>query len=85
MTAARPSGLGRPVAYLVVTDGTPVYDKHGERVGVVEHVLADEDLDIFHGLVVHPSAPRPVHPGRPAESPLEKRLRHAWDWITGNR
>ena len=45
--------LGAPIAYLVLRTGTPVYDRDGERVGVVEHVLADEAVDIFHGLVVH--------------------------------
>jgi uncharacterized protein YrrD len=45
--------LGPPVAYLALTDGTPVYDRTGRLVGVVEHVLADFDLDIFHGLIIH--------------------------------
>jgi hypothetical protein len=45
--------LGRPIAYLVLKEGTPVYDRNGGRVGVVEHVLADEAVDIFHGLIVH--------------------------------
>jgi hypothetical protein len=48
--------LGRPIAYLVLHDGTPVFDAGGHRVGVVEHVVADEPMDIFEGLVVrtHP-------------------------------
>ncbi|WP_327002555.1 hypothetical protein OHA72_46780 [Dactylosporangium sp. NBC_01737] len=29
-----------------------MYDRDGTRIGVVEHVLADEGSDIFHGLVV---------------------------------
>ncbi|MGH4025130.1 MAG: PRC-barrel domain-containing protein [Pseudonocardiaceae bacterium] len=45
--------LGLPIAYLVLKVGTPVYDRHLERIGIVEHVLADEDVDIFHGLIVH--------------------------------
>ncbi len=45
--------LGPPVAYLALKEGTPVYDRHGERIGAVEHVLADEPMDIFHGLIVH--------------------------------
>jgi hypothetical protein len=45
--------LGRPVAYLVLADGTPVYEPGGERIGVVDHLLADEHHDIFHGIVVH--------------------------------
>lgn len=111
--------LGPPVAYLALADGTPVYDRNGRPVGVVEHVLADTDLDIFHGLVIHT---KPL-PGRhlyadadqiselhergvllavdegdlhePSESsrrprdsreetPLEARIRHAWDWISSH-
>jgi hypothetical protein len=45
--------LGNPVAYTVLRDGVPVYDPDGERIGVVEHVLADEISDIFEGLVIH--------------------------------
>jgi hypothetical protein len=46
-----PDKLGAPVAYLALKDGTPVYDSNGERVGVVEHVLADNN--IFEGVIVH--------------------------------
>ena len=45
--------LGRPVAYLALKDGTPVYDRTCQRIGVVEHVVADEPTDIFEGLIVH--------------------------------
>jgi hypothetical protein len=45
--------LGAPIAYLVLKEGTPVYDREGNQVGVVEHVLSDEPVDIFHGLIVH--------------------------------
>jgi hypothetical protein len=44
--------LGEPVSYLVLKDGTPVFDSSGEPAGEVEHVLADEAEDLFHGLVV---------------------------------
>jgi hypothetical protein len=44
--------LGDPISYLVLTDGTPVYASGGQRVGVVEHVLADADADVFDGLIV---------------------------------
>ena len=47
-----PEDLGAPVAYLVLKRGTPVYDRAGDRVGSVEHVLADEPQDVFHGLLV---------------------------------
>jgi hypothetical protein len=52
--------LGPPIGYTVLREGTPVYDRGGNRIGVVEHVLADEPVDIFHGLIVHT---RPL-PGR---------------------
>ena len=47
-----PEDLGAPVAYLVLKDGTPVYDRSGARAGSVEHVLADDGADVFHGLIV---------------------------------
>jgi hypothetical protein len=45
--------LGRPVAYTALEEGTPVYDRAAARVGVVEHVLAAMDQDIFEGLLIH--------------------------------
>jgi len=45
--------LGPPVAYLGLREGTRVYDPHGKRIGVVEHVLADDPMDLFLGLIVH--------------------------------
>ena len=47
-----PEDLGAPVSYLVLKNGTPVYDSSGDRAGEVEHVLADEPEDVFHGLIV---------------------------------
>jgi sporulation protein YlmC with PRC-barrel domain len=47
-----PEDLGPPVSYLVLAEGTPVFDRSGDRVGTVEHVLADEGADVFHGLLV---------------------------------
>ena len=47
-----PEDVGAPQSYLVLADGTPVYDRSGNRVGEVGHVLADDRVDIFHGLVV---------------------------------
>jgi hypothetical protein len=44
--------LGAPVSYLALQTHLPVYDRDGNRIGVIEHVLADEGSDIFHGLVV---------------------------------
>ena len=112
--------LGRPIAHTALADGTPVYKPDGERIGVVDHVLADEPHDIFHGVVVHtlplpgrhlyadadqlaalhergvvlavgqealreprePERPRVRSDGSVVESPLEARLRRAWDWLT---
>lgn len=44
--------LGAPTSYLALQRGTDVFDAAGERLGVVEHVLADEGTDIFDGLIV---------------------------------
>jgi hypothetical protein len=51
----KPAGgdLGPPVSYLVLREGTPVYEPGGKRIGVVEEVVADTVLDIFDGLVIH--------------------------------
>jgi hypothetical protein len=46
-----PEALGSQVAYLALKDGTPVYDRNGNRIGVVEHVMAEGN--IFEGLIVH--------------------------------
>ena len=115
--------LGPPIAYTGLQEGTPVYDRSGERIGVVDHVLADMQLDIFEGVIVH-TLPLPGHhlfadveqiaelhergvllkvgrdelheppdeanakkrdSGDQVESPLEARLRRAWDWLSGRR
>jgi hypothetical protein len=47
-----PEDLGAPISYLVLADGTPVYDSSGERAGEIEHVLADEQEDVFHGVLL---------------------------------
>lgn len=48
--------LGEPIAYTVLTEGTPVFSADGEQIGKVAHVLAAEDEDVFDGIVVgeHP-------------------------------
>jgi hypothetical protein len=43
---------GPPIAYVALEEGTPVYDSAGRRAGVVDHVLADFQLDIFEGVIV---------------------------------
>jgi uncharacterized protein YrrD len=112
--------LGPPVAYLALADGTPVFDRTGKQIGVVDHVQADTDLDIFHGLIVHTtplrgrhlyadadqiaelhehgvvlavdegdlhepseSSTRP-HGDEREDTPLEARIRRAWDWISAH-
>lgn len=44
--------LGAPIAYLVLQNGTEVYDVAGQRIGRVEHVLADASVDVFDGIIV---------------------------------
>ena len=43
---------GGPTSYLTLEEGTKVLSSDGEAVGSVAHVLADEDEDIFDGLVI---------------------------------
>jgi hypothetical protein len=44
--------LGPPVSYLALAEGTAVLGSDGEEVGHVAHVLADEEQDIFDGIVI---------------------------------
>jgi PRC-barrel domain len=48
--------LGDPISYLILEDGTPVVSSDGHEVGTVEHVLADENTDVFDGVIVATSA-----------------------------
>jgi uncharacterized protein YrrD len=43
---------GDPVSWLMIEPGWTVYDAAGEKVGKVKEVLADEQADIFHGVLV---------------------------------
>lgn len=45
--------LGPPVSPLALRDGVPVYDRVGERIGVVDRVMTDEVTGIFEGLIIH--------------------------------
>jgi hypothetical protein len=47
---------GLPVAYIVLEEGVTVYASDGIAVGVVDHVVAAPELDIFHGIVVRVQA-----------------------------
>jgi uncharacterized protein YrrD len=51
--------LGQPSSFLALAEGTPVYSSDGEKLGEVEHVLADEQTNIFDGIVID----RSVLPG----------------------
>jgi uncharacterized protein YrrD len=44
--------LGPPVSYLVLEEGTDVYASDGEKLGKVVEIRADEQNDIFDGLVI---------------------------------
>jgi sporulation protein YlmC with PRC-barrel domain len=43
---------GEPISYLVLGAGTDVVGSDGEVVGKVQHVLADEEEDVFDGIVI---------------------------------
>ena len=53
--------LGAKVSYVALADGTPVYAPDSAFVGVVEHVVADEPEDIFHGVIIKPSREHHTH------------------------
>lgn len=117
--------LGAPSSYIALETGVPVYSCDGERLGSVEHILRDPEVDIFDGLVLDTSVlpgghrfvdaaeveeifergvllrleqatavklPEPsenpaameADPGEGAESELTRKLRRAWDLISGN-
>jgi hypothetical protein len=117
--------LGPPSSYLTLSAGVPVYSSDGQRLGDVEHVLADPEKDIFDGIVFDASPlpgghrfvdapevdeiydrgvvlkldadaaeqlPRPgpnpatmtASPDDVTEGELERKLRRAWDMISGN-
>jgi hypothetical protein len=47
---------GEPISYLALKSGAEVISADGERIGVVEHVLGDEETDIFDGIVIDTKA-----------------------------
>lgn len=51
--------LGEPSSYLALEGGEDVYTRDGTKIGMVEHVLAAPDADIFDGIVLD----RSVLPG----------------------
>jgi PRC-barrel domain len=117
-------GSDDPVSYRTLKPGTDVISSDGDRVGVVEHVLADEESDIFDGIVIDvrlgpgglrfvdapqvaelresaavlavsttevEQLPKPEpnpavmeqHGVEDSESPLEHKLRRAWEIVSG--
>jgi PRC-barrel domain len=48
--------LGQPSSFLALKKGAPVYSSDGEKLGVVERVLADPDADVFDGIVFDTTA-----------------------------
>jgi hypothetical protein len=44
--------LGDPTSYLELERGTAVFSADGDQIGTVGHVLADEEEDIFDGIVI---------------------------------
>jgi hypothetical protein len=44
--------LGSPISYLALEEDTAVVGSDGVEVGHVAHVLADEEEDIFDGIVI---------------------------------
>jgi hypothetical protein len=120
----RAVATGDPGSYLTLRPGTEVVSADADRVGVVEHVLYDEEEDIFDGIVIdvrlgpgglhfvdapqvaeirgnevvltvssaeverlptpEPSPAVMEHHGvEDSESPLEHKLRRAWEIISG--
>jgi hypothetical protein len=115
--------LGEPTSYLTAAEGLPVYGSDARKIGELAHVLADEDKDIFDGIVIGTNGlgyrfvdapqvanfyergveltlsfeeaeqqlPEPgenpaamsADPADTAESELTRKLRNAWDRISG--
>lgn len=48
----RPPGPEQPIAWRAVTEGTPVRSADGETAGSLADLLASDQEDIFHGIIV---------------------------------
>jgi hypothetical protein len=48
--------LGAPSSYLVLEPGVDVFSRDGEKLGEVQHVLADFELEVFDGIVIDSSS-----------------------------
>ena len=51
--AAQPIDPEQPIAWLAVRPETPVRSADAQPVGHLAELLASEQADIFHGIVVH--------------------------------
>ena len=47
--------LGQPRSYLTLEPGQAVYSSDGQKLGEIEHVLADPEVDVFDGIVLDTS------------------------------
>jgi hypothetical protein len=47
--------LGAPASYLTLEPGAPVFSSDGEKVGEVEHLLAEPGADVFDGIIIDAS------------------------------
>ena len=47
--------LGAPSSYLALEPGTAVYTSEGEKIGEVQYVLADDEQNVFDGVVIDAS------------------------------
>jgi hypothetical protein len=43
---------GEPTSYLTLQPGVDVISADGDRIGALEHVLADEETSIFDGIII---------------------------------
>jgi len=43
---------GEPSSYMAVEQGCEVVSSDGEKVGTLQHVLADDEEDVFDGIVI---------------------------------
>jgi succinyldiaminopimelate transaminase len=72
------------ISYMGVTPGVPVLTRDGEQFGILEHVLAVEEEDIFEGIVVwiggggwaERSAQRDLSMGSASQAHFIERFRH---------
>ena len=48
----QPVDEGLPIAYQVLDSGVPVLSSDGQQVGSVVSVLAAEEKDVFHGVLI---------------------------------